>query len=183
MTRRVLVVFVATLVGWLLVSASPASAAPAQAVDYGGVCAITVTPPNPRAGGTAVVHGTQFPPNTSQPIILDGTTQIGTADINPAGIFNTPVRIPADAGAGTHTISVFCATTGVSSTSNFTIPSTTPISNNGNGNGTGHGGSGTTAKTGSDSEAKVVLGLAAIAVGAGLVMAGRRRRRRFAPVT
>src|SRR5689334_1059789 len=110
MIRRMVVVLAALVAAIGLAWASPATAAPAQTVDYSGVCVVTVTPPHVRAGGTAVVHGRVFPPNTSQPIIFDGTTTIGTANINPAGIFNTPVTIPANAGPGPHTISVFCQT-------------------------------------------------------------------------
>jgi 5'-nucleotidase len=155
--------------------APAATAAPSQTVDYGGQCVIALNPPNPGAGQQTTVTGSTFPANTSQPILLDGTIELGTANIGADGTFSTVVTMPADLSVGAHTISVACTTTGVSAVNAFntgpasTVPGTT-VSRAGGG----------VATTGSDSGPKVLLGLAAIAVGAGLVAAASRRRHRLA---
>jgi hypothetical protein len=170
--KRATAVVLLALMTSVVALASPAHAAPAQSVDYGGVCTISVTPPNPAPGATATVTGQNFPANTSQPIILSSTpVQIGTANIGADGTFSTVVTIPADLAPGAHTISVLCVPSGVSATVNFSVPGasteTTTVSTGG------------VAVTGSDSEPKVVIAFAAIAVGVALVMAARRRRHRL----
>ena len=113
MLRRTLVVIVALGAG-LLITAGPSHAAPAQ--GYQGACAIGVTELNPHPGDAITVTGDNFPlvPNTA-PIMIDNPSQqVGTAHIDASGHFSEHVTLPSNLSEGTHTISVSCASTGVS---------------------------------------------------------------------
>lgn len=144
------------------------SASTAFADNYSGTCSIGVSNLQPHPGDMVTVTGDNFPliPNTV-PIMIDNPSQqIGTAHIDASGHFSDNATIPADLSAGTHTISVSCATTNVNSTvvvqvlaANQTQSSTAPL-----------------ARTGSDPQPLVLVGLGAVAVGTALVLTARRRR-------
>ena len=167
MLRRTLVTLIA-LSAALLITASASHAAPSQSDDdYAAQCTIGVSPTNPKAGDTVTVTGVNFPTSPASVDIMLDSTKIGTAHITASGTFSDPATIPANTSAGSHKISVACATTGVDATTSVNVQAVTastppagpPL-----------------ARTGSDSQPLVLAGLGAVAVGTALVLTARRRR-------
>src|SRR3954452_10670451 len=122
MVRRMVFAVFATALGVaLFTSAAQAQTNSSSSVDYSGVCAIAVPPPNPTAGTTATVSGTNFPANQTFSITFDGTTDLGSVTTSGTGTFSKDVTIPSNAAAGPHTISVPCSTTDVESTTTVQV--------------------------------------------------------------
>lgn len=167
MLRRTLVTLIA-LSAALLITAGTSHAAPAQSDDdYAGQCSITVSPTNPKAGDTVTVTGANFPTSPASVDIKLDNTKIGTANITASGTFSDPATIPANTSAGSHKISVSCASTGVDATTNVNVQAASQSSSS----------SGAPlARTGSDTQPLVLAGLGAVAVGTALVLTARRRR-------
>ena len=167
MARRVLLTTLITGLALMLATPVVQAQTNSQSITYSGVCSIAVTPPNPTAGTTATVSGTNFPSNQTFSITFDGTTGLGSATTNGAGSFSKDVTIPADASAGPHTISVPCSTTNVESTTTVQVLAagvTAPLS------------PAPLARTGTDVEPLVLIGLGAVAAGVAFILASRRRR-------
>ncbi|MEY2420259.1 MAG: hypothetical protein QOI95_326 [Acidimicrobiaceae bacterium] len=166
----------------VLFAAAPAQAAPSQASSnppgYEGVCQLTVIQGStPETQNQLTVSGTNFPPSSNIPIILDENNppnspqQIGTAHVDGSGSFSEQVTLPANLAPGTHTVSVFCATGSFAATTTIQVLGEQVDSSSSSGP--------PLPRTGSSStQPEVMVGIAAVAIGGGLVAAGRRRRAR-----
>jgi LPXTG-motif cell wall-anchored protein len=190
MIRRPLHLAAALLLA--LVSMAALIATPAQAAQqqtggqpppYSGVCnlSLSASQASSTSATQLTVSGTSFPASTNIPIVLDSSTQLGTANVDAAGAFSTQVTLPAGLTPGLHTISVACATSDIASTVDIGvlgIDITTAPATTAPGATTGPVATGPLARTGSDSKPEVVIALGAIGIGAALVLATRRRRAR-----
>jgi len=126
-------------------------------------------------GGSLTVNGTNFQPNESITLTLQGTT-LGTPTADPTGSFGpTKVMIPPDTTPGDSYTIVATGTSGDSSSTGADIATSC-----GTASGlafTGGAGSGSgLAFTGADIAAMSSVGAIALAVGGMLILTARRRR-------
>src|SRR4051794_23035076 len=74
-------------------------------------CSVSVVDVTPAPGSVEMVQGSSFPTAPKiVPILLDNSHQVGLANIDAAGHFIDPIRIPANIAEGRYTISVECGT-------------------------------------------------------------------------
>jgi len=167
---RVLAVFtlVAMFVPAFVQTASAAKACDPTSPPYPS-CepSVIVDNTNPSAGDQVGVSGSNWCPDTTVEIFLDGTS-LGTAVVDASGSFSTSITIPAGTAPGSHVITVE-GLGGGTTCSPRTQSRTITVA------GGGAAGGGNLPFTGSNISAGMLILFALIVVGGISLVAGRRR--------
>lgn len=146
-------------------SAAPTTYPPTNSSGTGGV---HITNPHPHAGATVVVQGSGCTPGALVTVFFD-SQEVATGKVNPAGRYSIPFKIPGNAAAGHHTVSIkvsggSCPGSGVLGIE--------VLAKNGGGGGNGGG---NLAGTGVAVVGIGALGVVLLVGGGMMLLAGRRR--------
>jgi hypothetical protein len=147
-------------------SAAPSSTYPPPSSS--GTGGVHITNPHPHAGGTVVVQGSSCTPGAKVTVFFD-SQEVATGKVNPAGRYSIPFKIPGDAAAGHHQVSIqvsggSCPGSGVLGIE--------VVASNGGGGGSGGG---NLAGTGVAVVGIGALGVVLLVGGGMMLLAGRRR--------
>lgn len=135
---------------------------------------VTTNTSSVTPGGTLVVTGTGFEPNSLITLVLHSDpVTLGTVTANANGSFTDEVTVPSDTPPGDHTI-IASDTYGDTASTEIVVTAAVTGANST----TSSGGSGL-AFTGADIAALTSVGAVALALGGMLVLATRKRRAVF----
>jgi len=121
--------------------------------------------------GSLTVAGTNFEPNESVTLTVNGVT-VGTTTVSSASSFSTTITIPSSTAPGTSYTIVATGASGDSSSTSIKVATTCAGSGLAFTSGSGSG----LAFTGADIAVVSGVGAIALTVGGMLILAGRRRR-------